>query len=101
MLTLFGALLIKTSRTLSDSEYALFSVLSCQKDTSCAYSTELRKFLSNGCVTLLEVSEKFWVLSRATKRFQIIIHNFEVTSAESRNHAYNTKRARFIMTKVG
>ena len=41
----------------------------------------------NGYVTLLEVTESFWFLSRTAKRFEILSQNFEVTSAESFNHA--------------
>ena len=44
-----------------------------------------RKFF-NGYVTLLEVTENFWRLSGTAQRFEIC-QNFEVTSAESRNHA--------------
>ena len=51
-------------------------------------------------MTLLEVTEYFCRLSRITKRFEILSQNFEVTSAESLNHAYDTKRARFKMTKI-
>ena len=43
--------------------------------------------LSNGYVTLLEVTENFWRLSRTAKRFEISSQNFEVTSAESLNRA--------------
>ena len=43
--------------------------------------------LSNCLVTLLEVTENFWRLSRTAKRFEILNQNFEVTSAESLNHA--------------
>ena len=55
---------------------------------------------SIGEVTLLEVTENYWRLSRTAKRFEISSQNFEVTSAESLNHAYDTKRARFKITKV-
>ena len=51
-------------------------------------------------MTLLEVTENFSRLSRTTKGFKILSQNFEVTSAESRNHALNTKRARSEMKKV-
>ena len=42
---------------------------------------------SNGLVTFLEVTENFWRLWRTAKRFEILSQNFEVISAESRNHA--------------
>ena len=44
-------------------------------------------YLCNGYVTLLEVTENLWLLSRTAKRFEILSQNFEVTSAESLNHA--------------
>ena len=70
----------------------------------------MRKFdthsFSNACkgrsicnMNLLEVTENFWSLSRTAKRFEIL--EFEVTSAESRNLAQNTKCVRFKMTKDG
>ena len=37
---------------------------------------------SNGKVTLLEVTENFWRLSRTAKGLEILSQNFEVTSAE-------------------
>ena len=43
--------------------------------------------LSNGYVTVLEVTENFWRLSRIAKRFERLSQNFEVTSAQSLNHA--------------
>ena len=52
-----------------------------------------------GYMNLLEISENFWRLSRTAKRFEILSQDFEETSAESRNPALNTKRARFKMTK--
>ena len=44
----------------------------------------VRSYLSYGYVTLLEVTENFWRLSRTAK---ILRQNFQVTSVESRNHA--------------
>ena len=55
----------------------------------------------NGYVTLLDVTENFWRLSRTAKWLEILSQNFELTSsAKSRNHAENTMRASFKMTKV-
>ena len=44
--------------------------------------------LSNGYVTLLEVTENFWRLSRIAKRF-ILGQKFSATSAESCNRTRN------------
>ena len=55
--------------------------------TSYYVSLFIHIFNSIGCVTLLEVTENFWRLSRTAKWFEILSQKFEVTSAESLNHA--------------
>ena len=42
---------------------------------------------SNGLVTLFEVTENFWRLSRTARWFKIFSQKFDVNSAESLNHA--------------
>ena len=75
---------------------------SCKINVICKNLAKIlqdNRWSSSGEVTLLEVTENFWRLSRTAKRFKILSQNFEVTSAESRNLHY-TKRTRFKMTKV-
>ena len=50
-------------------------------------------------VTLLEVIENFWRLSRTSQRLEMLSQNFKVTSVLLRNLAQN-KKLRFEMTKV-
>ena len=52
-------------------------------------------------MTVLEVTAKFWRLSRTTQRFEMLRQNFKVTPAESRNLApLDTNGAHSKLTKV-
>ena len=70
--------------TISVFSMVVLNSIFCKK--AIHFCTFFNKSISNGCVTLLEVTENLWRLSRTANRFEILSQNFEVTSAESLNH---------------
>ena len=52
------------------------------------FKLSAKHVLNTGYVTLLEVTENFFLcLSRTAQRFEILRQNFEMPSTESRSHA--------------